>query len=196
MYTEYVNNHDSSTTLLKFLNSSKVPKARQFQRFCKNCENHREAQGLSLQSFLIMPIQRIPRYELLLKELLQNTGENHYDHKHILEALELVKVTAIHINEAVRLSENRQFISHLQSRFHGNQFLVAPHRVFIREGSLLRKTRSIPKSFTFILFNDLLIYANEKFGRYILHQSIPIDKSFGISRIEVTISTPERERHG
>ena len=35
--------------------------------------------GQSLQSLLIMPVQRVPRYELLLRELIKQTDDDHVD---------------------------------------------------------------------------------------------------------------------
>lgn len=39
--------------------------------------------GMSLDSFLIEPVQRIPRYCMLLNELLKNTDELHPDFENI-----------------------------------------------------------------------------------------------------------------
>ena len=42
---------------------------------------------LSLESLLILPVQRIPRYELFLKELLKCTGKTHPDYKYLESGL-------------------------------------------------------------------------------------------------------------
>ena len=39
-----------------------------------------EAKGLFLISYLIMPVQRVPRYIMLLEDLLKHTPEDHSDH--------------------------------------------------------------------------------------------------------------------
>ena len=43
-----------------------------------------------LESFLIQPIQRIPRYQMLLREVKQNTREGHAEHAAIAEAQALL----------------------------------------------------------------------------------------------------------
>lgn len=35
---------------------------------------------MSLESFLIMPIQRLPKYELIFKDLLKKTDSDHPDY--------------------------------------------------------------------------------------------------------------------
>ncbi len=43
---------------------------------------------------LILPIQRIPRYILLLQEIAKYTPEVHADYQHVLEALSKMKSIA------------------------------------------------------------------------------------------------------
>ncbi len=43
-----------------------------------------------LGSYLIMPVQRIPRYELLLKTLIGYTPEDHIDYFNLNQALQMV----------------------------------------------------------------------------------------------------------
>lgn len=48
---------------------------------------HREHMTqLDLQSFLIMPVQRFPRYELLLREVLKHTPADHVDRDSLQKA--------------------------------------------------------------------------------------------------------------
>ena len=43
--------------------------------------------GLSLEDFLVKPIQRLPKYVLLLKDLLKHTNEDHPDYNNISSTL-------------------------------------------------------------------------------------------------------------
>src|SRR5690242_13778022 len=45
-----------------------------------------QCKGLTLQAYLIMPVQRIPRYKLLLEDLLKKTEETHPDYLNIKKA--------------------------------------------------------------------------------------------------------------
>lgn len=59
----------------------------------------REHKGkLSMDALLIMPVQRIPRYELLLKELIKHTESSHTDMELLLEAQSQVHDLALKIN--------------------------------------------------------------------------------------------------
>ena len=56
----------------------------------------------NLQFYLIMPIQRIPRYKMLLDELLKHTASDHVDYDDLKVAVEEMKLRACEINERVR----------------------------------------------------------------------------------------------
>ncbi len=86
---------------------------------------------MKLESFLVMPIQRLPRYVLLLKvppfsflcsllipkyqELRKYTQESHPDYKFIASAIgELERVTKV-FNEVQREKESTEKITELQT---------------------------------------------------------------------------------
>ena len=56
-----------------------------------------------LESFLILPVQRIPRYMLLLDALLKFTPPDHPDFNNLTEAIAKVKSVADHLNQAVTI---------------------------------------------------------------------------------------------
>lgn len=120
----------------------------------------------NIYSFLIMPVQRIPRYGLLLKELLQLTNPSHPDYANIEEAAIKCKAIASSLNESVAIEEHRQIMIKIQNRFVLNYLglssrsIVAPHRRYIREGILLlENTASVPGKFYAYLFNDVFVTA-------------------------------------
>ena len=51
------------------------------------CKTHPDAGGLDVRSFLIMPVQRVPRYRMLLEDLLAHTDADHPEEPHLREAL-------------------------------------------------------------------------------------------------------------
>lgn len=63
-----------------------------------------ESKGLSLNSFLIMPVQRPVKYPLLLRDLLNHTRINHPDYPDIKRALAAMK----EINNAVNADLKRR----------------------------------------------------------------------------------------
>lgn len=182
MYTQYVSNYSTASDLLQ-----QLEKRASFQSFVAE----KQAAGhAALNFYLIMPIQRIPRYKLLLQEIQKMTDESHQDKKACDEALAVVSAVALRINEEVNLYKSRQKIMEIQSNFTGNVDFVSPSRRFIREGQLTKICRATTKIYTFFCFNDLLVYADASLvqkvslgptvKRFKLHRQIPIDSSFGI----------------
>jgi FYVE/RhoGEF/PH domain-containing protein 5/6 len=56
-----------------------------------------ESMGRDVRSLLIMPVQRIPRYNLLLQELLKGTAEDHPAYPSLIDALDIMKKVAEHV---------------------------------------------------------------------------------------------------
>lgn len=107
-----------------------------------------------------MPIQRIPRYELLLKELLKNTPETHPDFALLEQALAVVHGIATTINDQKRLNENMMKMMQIQNVM-GTKCpdLIQPHRRLVKEGSLnlvQRGGTELVQCYVF-LFNDSLL---------------------------------------
>jgi hypothetical protein len=64
--------------------------------------------GVDLESLMITPVQRIPRYEMMLAELLKSTPADHVDRREVLEALQEVRATAKAINDDKEKFERRE----------------------------------------------------------------------------------------
>lgn len=62
-------------------------------------------QGLDLRGFLIMPVQRVPRYKVLIEELLKVTPDHFPDKEPLKQALKSIKETATFIDETTRFKE-------------------------------------------------------------------------------------------
>lgn len=159
MYTTHSNNYDQALETLSKL--SNFPWFNQIVEFRNKVE-----------SVLITPIQRIPRYNLLLTDLLKNTGVSHKDRNDIMKALELMKSVASHVNTSVGIHKN---IARLTNAGLGK--FLAPHRVFLRDKTIsvitpenekvkkriIRsdKTEIKKKDYHFLLFNDTLVYISQ-----------------------------------
>jgi hypothetical protein len=120
-------------------------KNKHFDNFIRNQETSGRVNGLTLESLLITPIQRIPRYKLLLEQLLGLTKlSNVYNEayiKNLNSAINLVEQAATHLNEAIREHENFRKLLDIQKKFCTKtipNILLVPFRRFIREGKLLK----------------------------------------------------------
>jgi hypothetical protein len=89
----------SAANIMAMLPSSHVQELESSAEWCTG--------GRSLQSLLIKPVQRLPRYELLLRELRRLTPEHHVDSEKLSLALELMKDCNMRMNEAIGAAKRR-----------------------------------------------------------------------------------------
>lgn len=82
---------------------------------------------LSLDSYLIMPVQRILRYKLLLEEILKHTHHDDEDYKDLKTALEIISERGVGCNEASRRRENMQALKRIQDKLHDVE-IASPKR--------------------------------------------------------------------
>lgn len=63
---------------------------------------------ITLDGFLLTPVQKICKYPLQLNELLKYTKPVHADHRRLKDAFQMMRETALDINEKKRQVENVQ----------------------------------------------------------------------------------------
>ncbi|KAJ8599236.1 hypothetical protein CTAYLR_006205 [Chrysophaeum taylorii] len=160
LYSRYIVDYDAARSCL-----AEVENSDKFQKFvegveAKKSEGSRVVSRQSLQSLMIMPVQRIPRYELLLRELLKVSRQLDEECEELEAALEAVRSVAEENNERIRATESKAKLYDLQKRFVKCADLVGP-RFFIKEGPM-RKVHGrggIVVECRMILLSDVLIYA-------------------------------------
>jgi hypothetical protein len=171
MYTQYTSNYER---VLKILEEHKDETV---LNFFKTTHLHPLCKNLDFRAFLIMPIQRIPRYRLLLMELVKNTPETHIDFKDLTESLDKVKKVADEIDLAVLGFKQREAMLRLQRKF--DIQIIEPGRVLIREGVMTKLCRKDRQKRYFFLFNDVLIYADwSTTGKYSKERSFVLTQTF------------------
>src|SRR3990167_5825336 len=95
-----------------------------------------EATGKGIKDFMIMPIQRIPRYKLFLVELIKCTWKSHIDYDNLVEANKKVQDVAVAIEnqsaDALSIAKVMELAGSFKSK--GESFkLVVPHRRYIAD---------------------------------------------------------------
>eukprot|EP01128_Nolandella_sp_AFSM9_P003526 TRINITY_DN1519_c0_g1_i1.p1 TRINITY_DN1519_c0_g1~~TRINITY_DN1519_c0_g1_i1.p1 ORF type:complete len:595 (+),score=89.83 TRINITY_DN1519_c0_g1_i1:50-1786(+) len=125
-----------------------------FTEFCPN-------KGVS-ENLLITPVQRIPRYNLLLADLWKNTPEDHPDDVSLYKAIEFMKKVAAHVNLSVAKNQNFGKLTG-----EGLEHLLAAHRILLIDGEMhctnitdfrRKKQEGRKRDYKFLLFNDVLVY--------------------------------------
>jgi len=180
MYTTYVNNYDAATKLLVSVDKDKS----KFHKFLQ--EQQANLNGQSLTSFLIMPVQRVPRYILLVQELLKHTQPDHPDYENLQNSLKKLQQIGSTINNDVKKQENLDKIAALQAQFTENPGFVEPGRIFIREGKLKKVCRKSDDKYYFFVFNNLVCYAKKSLtGKYHKFKKFPVGPGFSVETTDI-----------
>ena len=108
MYIPYVGSFQSKLGLLSKLNEDPS-----FVDFMLNDVMPKNPTSLDLQALLITPVQRVPRYRLLLQDLIKRTHKSHGDYSNLLEALEEVKHIAARVDADTAKAENMRRMQEL-----------------------------------------------------------------------------------
>jgi len=88
-----------------------------------------------MDAFLILPIQRIPRYNLLLSDLVKHTWADRSDYENLRQSLSKMQEVVYYINERKRESENINKILENQGKLTGKyESLIDSQRRLVREG--------------------------------------------------------------
>ncbi|XP_035811557.2 intersectin-1 isoform X9 [Amphiprion ocellaris] len=133
--------------------------------FLKRLAMDPRCKGMPLSSFLLKPMQRVTRYPLIIKNILENTPESHPDHSHLKAALEKAEELCSQVNEGVREKENSDRLEWIQAHvqceglseqlvFNSVTNCLGP-RKFLHSGKLF-KAKSSKELYGF-LFNDFLL---------------------------------------
>jgi len=116
IYTEYVNNYTVAVETLQTL----VKKNSSFASTLNSCGSQQFHGRLGLESLMIVPIQRIPRYRMLLGELLNLTSAEHADYCRLTSALQGISEMATYINEKKRDLETQLRVSQVAGALSGS----------------------------------------------------------------------------
>lgn len=154
MYSVYCDNYSSSREHIAVC-VDKYPLFRQF------ISQVGEIHKLDLSSMLIMPVQRLPRYKLLLEDLIRNTDDSHPDFESLSKAYQQVSDIAMSVNRYIEVSDKGKRMAFLSPKFRGlDEELVQPHRTLILEARLwLSKPTTDP--LYFFLFSDILVVIDD-----------------------------------
>jgi len=181
VYVKYLTNYNQSLAAYRIC-AAREP----FQKFIKEQFQLPSVKQSTLESYLIMPVQRMPRYILLLEELRKNTEEQHPDLQHIRDALVEIKKITTEINKKTKgmdeVLQNLQILEEIQNSVNleyqetdpkglkkigkSTFLLTAVHRRFLRKGPITIEIKILEikkkKERRLFLFNDVLLLTKAK----------------------------------
>uniref|UniRef100_A0A8C5GR33 Intersectin-2-like n=1 Tax=Gouania willdenowi TaxID=441366 RepID=A0A8C5GR33_GOUWI len=136
-----------------------------FKNFLKKIATDYRCKGMPLSSFLLKPMQRITRYPLHIKSILESTAEGHADRGPLKQALERAEELCQQVNEGVREKENSDRLEWIQNHvqcegiiekltFNSLTNCLGPRKL-LHSGKMY-KVKSNKELWAF-LFNDFLL---------------------------------------
>ncbi|XP_045062730.1 FYVE, RhoGEF and PH domain-containing protein 1 [Coregonus clupeaformis] len=160
MYGEYVKNFDRAMELV----NTWMERSSQFKAIVHHIQREDRCGNLTLQHHMLEPVQRIPRYELLLKDYLHRLPDDHDDFKQAQKSLELIATAAEHSNTAIRKMERMRKLLKVYELLGGEEDIVNPTNELIKEGHILKLSakNGTSQDRYLILFNDRLLYCVPK----------------------------------
>nr|XP_051710757.1 FYVE, RhoGEF and PH domain-containing protein 2 isoform X2 [Oryctolagus cuniculus] len=160
MYSEYVKNFERAAELLAAWTDKSPP----FQEVIARIQSSEASGNLSLQHHMLEPVQRIPRYELLLKDYVQKLPAQAPDRADAQKALDMIFSAAQHSNAAIAEMERLQDLWEVYQRLGLEDDIVDPSNALLREGPVLKISfrRNDPMERYLFLFNNMLLYCVPK----------------------------------
>lgn len=137
-YRTYINNHDKALT---FLSEKRLPGSA-LDKLLITKEKSPLCRSLKLESFMTVPVQRLPRYSLLLKELLKYTGTDHKDYDNIKQAILKFDQINVYLNESRRVSESTHKIEAMKKEIEDLDIGSLGTKLFLYEGELFYKSEN------------------------------------------------------
>ncbi|CAH8564247.1 unnamed protein product [Schistosoma haematobium] len=104
-YCTFVDNFSNSERTLETCWNTKSS----FQKFCE-MKLRMNRNKLPLKALLVQPVQRIPRYELLIKRLLESTPKDYSDHALLVEAESAIHRLALRVNAVHAAGEDENIV--------------------------------------------------------------------------------------
>ncbi len=194
MYKDYCANQDLASGRLEALRKSKavvsaLDKAQQ-----------KAGSGMPIESYLIMPMQRICRYPLVLGEIYKSTPDAWPDKARLKSAIEAVSATTKEVNEVKRATESQQRILDIQTelmRFNkdiGGNLLAAGRRLICDDEPVKRASvfgEDLDEDVVLFLLTDvMLVCTRDKKKRLLLLHRVALSADCEVQELPYGLEQP------
>lgn len=162
LYSNFINNYETALDRVAKLRKKK----KQVDEVFDNAKGLKETNGLDFFSLFITIVQRLPRYVLLLQDLLKHTSAEDKEHRLLSKALTTLSACAAEINERKAAYESMNELVRLAASIGAVPIkLDTPGRRIMEaaevHASHHQKT-SASKDAKYWLFNDCIIFARRQ----------------------------------
>eukprot|EP00938_MAST-03A_sp_MAST-3A-sp1_P004621 g4621.t1 len=151
-FVKYIANAEEMQSCL----TRKLKESKPFAKFLERVANKTEyMDGLHLSDLLIMPVQRLPRYNLFIRELLDYLPEHLKKSSGLRLAMDQIKT----LGRQVEQYTSDAILRKLQLRFGPSCKIEKPGRRLVSEGVFTQKDSFFrSKRFMVLLFNDCIMF--------------------------------------
>jgi hypothetical protein len=162
IYITYAMGAEKRRDLLK-----KLRRITKIEYFLAECKRESKSE-FDLEHFLELPMNRLYVYENIFQAIIDHTPESSSDKERMISVVKTIKSIYEQVEKKYRGSDEVGKVLEISNRISGlpdGLDLVAPYRVFVKEGPLdmtqsdWKKTK--PQSYFVFLFNDLLVVAKK-----------------------------------
>ncbi|XP_039530766.1 faciogenital dysplasia isoform X1 [Pimephales promelas] len=191
MYGEYVKNFDRAMELV----NTWTQRNGVFKSVVQSIQKQEVCGNLTLQHHMLEPVQRIPRYELLLKDYLKKLPAGAADRRDAENALELISTAANHSNAAIRKMEKMHKLLEVYERLGGEEDIVNPANEFIKEGHIKKMSakNGTAQDRYLYLFNNMVLYCVPKLR--LMGQKFSVRERIDIAGMEVQGNVKQNVPH-
>ncbi|XP_068442230.1 FYVE, RhoGEF and PH domain-containing protein 4-like [Clinocottus analis] len=190
MYADYVRNFDQAMELV----STWSERSSVFRTIVLDIQSREVCGSLTLQHHMLEPVQRVPRYEMLLGDYLKKLPRDDPDYDLAHKSLQMISMAATHSNSAIHKAEHRKRLLEIYEMI-GEEEVVNPTNEFLREGRLLklaaRNTSAMERHL--FLFNNFLLCCTPKFS--LVGQRFTVRCRIGVDGMQVHQTTNEDHPH-
>lgn len=139
----FISNYDSLNELI-----DKKKKTKSNIKFFEH-----ENGGPDFSSYLITPVQRMPRYLLFLRELIKSTPKSHPDSDYLPCALRKIELIINEVDSATKKNEEQNKIRAIQKKLSKSFNLLDTPRTLLIESNVI----VFKNNCHFYLFNDIVL---------------------------------------
>lgn len=186
VYIPYFNNYENSYDTIE-----KCMKVPEFKESIKTVEGVKKLERNDLKSLLILPVQRIPRYILYLKEILKHTWPTHPDYDGLKIEISKIDEDIKVLNRWKKFSESKGVIELLQNQIK-RQNIEVKGKKYVSEGSVLyqystmKETLKTPLPTYIYLFNDMLLLTKTSVSKFTRISRLSIIKAIPLTGIQIS----------
>ena len=158
IYKKYVDNYAIAMNQIR----DAQRKNQAFSEFCTKARNSKETDRQDLTDYMILPIQRILRYSLLLKDLKKKTPVSHFDYNDLSNAFDEMNTLSTQLND-VKLKEEettRMFECERVMEGFPPQLISASRRLIIESDAVWPSMQKC--SIHLVVFSDVLVISKTK----------------------------------